>query len=227
MIIEMNPEPDGVLDSNAGINNDGFELDERPDLGPGTEPDSERDDDDGLSPGIEYVPRGAELRAALSQILSKASELQSLSYHSSEARDEQVRRRRTQLQWELSAELDKLRRDKAYLDKEVARCERNLDCIRADLERLNLPEPMEYYADAEHLQHKQYYEAVWDRDALQWAITRVQSALGSSPITSFPERDPFPPDIPICPTSAGPTTHTGGLGNEVEGLLSLGRLAKS
>jgi len=238
----MNPEHDDeVLDSNAVNNNEGFEPDDRPGLDPGSEPDVEpdvetetesdaepdleRDSEASFDPDLEYVPRGAELREVLSCILAMANELESLSYLS-DPKNDYARYRRIELQSRLSTELDKLKRYRVKLDKEVLRCQRNLDRIRADSARLNLPEPRQCYSEAEYEQQKQLNEAVRDRDAVLWAMTRVQAALSSSRIRAFPVRDPFPPDVPIYSPSPRPKNHSGGLGSEVNGLLSLGPLGK-
>lgn len=218
MMVEMNPEDDEVLDNNPG-NHDGFEPDNEPSLEPcpepNVEPHIERDSEPGLVPDLQYVPRGAELGEELKRILAMASELESISY-SSTPRDDYLRHRRIQLRTELSTELSKLQRYEAYLDKEAARCQRNRDRIRSDSQKLNLSEPREHYFEAERLQQKQYYEAILDRDAVYWAITRVQAALNTRVTGSFPVKDPFPPDVPIYRPSPIAKIHSGGLGNEAE-----------
>ena len=230
MAIEMNPEDSHVLDNSPDIH-DGLGPDGEPSLYLGPEhdagPDMESDPEPGLVPDLERVPRGAQLRAELSRILSMASELESLSHCGQDPKNNYARYRRIQLHSRLSAELEKLQRYKPYLDKEVDRCVRNLEQILSDSQRLNLTEPMEYYLEAERLQQIQYYEAICDREAVYWALKRVQAALGSSRIGGFAVRDPLTPDVPIYSPSTGPEIHAGGLGGEVDGLLSSGPLDKN
>jgi hypothetical protein len=125
----------------------------------------------------------------------------------------------------LSSELNKLQRYKVELDREVLRCERNLDRIHIDSQRIHLGQTREYYDQAESLQYKQYREAVSDRDVVSWAITKVQGALRSSQFGRFGVRDPFLPDMPISPLP-GYQNNPGGLSNEVDGLLSFGPLGR-
>ena len=222
MIVEMNPEDeDGI----------GSDLDNNGDADINSECCSEhglgRDSDPGLVPDFERVPRGAQLRAELSRILSMASELESLSHCGQDPKNNYARYRRIQLHSRLSAELEKLQRYKPYFDKEVERCVGNLNRIRSDSQNLSLTEPMEYYLEAERLQHIQYYEAICDREAVYWTLKRVQAALGSSRIGGFAVRDPLTPDVPIYSPSTGPKIHPGGLDEEVDGLLSSGPLDKN
>jgi len=229
MAIEMNPEDSQVLDNSPDIH-DSLGPYGEPSLYPGSEhdagPDMESDPEPGLVPDFERVPRGAQLRAELSRILSVASELESLSHCGQDPKNNYARYRRIQLHSRLSAELEKLQRYKPYLDKEVERCVKNLKLILSDAERLNLTEPMEYYLEAERLQQIQYYEAICDREAVYWTLKRVQAALGSSRIGGFAVRDPLTPDVPIYSPSTGPEIHSGCLGEEVDGLLSSGPLDK-
>lgn len=229
MIIEMNPEDgDEVLGNSPDINDD-FDPDVEPNTGSGPESDVEaeveRDSEAGFVPDLEYVPRGTELRQELSGILADANDLERLSFLS-DPKDTYSRNRRLELQSKLSIAMDKLQRYKVKLDKEVLRCERNLARIRADSEKLNLEETRECYCQAESLQQKQYYEAVSDRDAVGWAITRVRTALSTWQIRSFPVWDPFLPDLPIS-SSPGYQNNPGRLGNEVDDLLSFGPLGKN
>jgi len=230
MIVKMNPQDEEVLDNNPDNNSD-FDPDVRPEAGFDPEhnarPDIESDPKPGLVPDFEHVPRGTQLREELSRILSIASELESLSHCGQDPKNDYARYRRVQLQSRLSSELEKLQRYKPYLDKEVERYVGNLERIRSDAERLHLTEPMEYYLEAERLQQIQYYEAICDREAVYWTLKRVQAALGSSRINGFAVRDPLTPDVPIYSPSTGPKIHPGGLGGEVDGLLSSGPLDKN
>jgi hypothetical protein len=217
MIVEMNPQDENGLDNSP---DNGRDIDINSDFCP--EPGIGHGFDTGLISDFEYVPRGAELRAELSRISSKASELESLNYLS-DPKDSYARYRRARLQTTLSSELNKLQRYKAYFDKEVARCDRNRVRIHADSEKIHLDETREYYHQAESLQQKQYREAVSDRDAVSWAISRVQAALRSSRGVGFGVGEPFGPDLPIWPLS-GYQNDSGRLGNEVDGLLEFGPL---
>ncbi|KPL24861.1 MAG: hypothetical protein AMJ75_02580 [Phycisphaerae bacterium SM1_79] len=230
MAIEINPEDSQVVDNSADIHgglepDSGFIRDPSPEHN--AVPDTESEPASGPVPDVENVPRGAQLRAELSRILSMVSERESLGHYWQDPKNDYAKYRRIQLQSRLSAELEKLLRYKPYLDKEVERCVRNLERIRSDLQKLNLTEPMEYYLEAERLQQIQYYEAVCDREAVYWTLKRVQAALGSSGIGGFAVRDPFTPNVPIYSPSREPEIHPGGLGEEVDGLLSLGPLDKN
>ena len=175
MILDMNPQ-----------DNDGFDSCPEPGLGAGFTSDSE------------HVPRGDELKAELSRILSLASELESLN-HLSYPKDDLARQRRAELQSKLSSELNKLQRYKVKLDREVLRCKKNLDRIRTDSEKLNLDETRKCYSEAESLQMKQYREAVSDRKAVLLAITKVQAVLSSSEGVGLPVADPFGSGLPTQP----------------------------
>ena len=229
MIIETNPQDEDGLsnspdhDRDVDINSEpclesGPESDTGPGLGISFEPDS----DPGFISDFEYVPRGAELRTELLRILSLASELESLNYLS-DPKNDLARQRRAELQSKLSSELNKLQRHKVRLDREVLRCDKNLNRIRTDSEKLNLNETRECYSEAESLQLKQYSEAVSDRDVVSWAISRVQGALRSSRGGGFGVGYPFGPDSPIWPLP-GYQNDSGRLGNEVDGLLDFGPL---
>lgn len=212
MIVEMNPQDEDGLDHgpendrDANINSGPYP---EPGLGP-TDP--------GFISDFERVPRGSELRAELSRILSLASELESLNYLS-DPKNDLARHRRAELQSKLSSELNKLQRYKIKLDREVLRCEGNLNRIRTDSEKLNLDEARECYFEAESLQQKQYREAVSDRDAVSWGISRVQAALRSSRGGGFG----VGPDLPGS-SLPGYQNGSGRLGNEVDGLLDFGPL---
>ncbi|KPL24979.1 MAG: hypothetical protein AMJ75_02260 [Phycisphaerae bacterium SM1_79] len=230
MAIEMNPEDSQVVDNSADIH-EGVEPDCEPDKDPSrehnTEPGMERDPEPGLAADFERVPRGDQLRAELCRIVSMAAELESLSRCRQDPKNDYARYRRIQLQSRLMPEREKLQRYKPCLDKEVKRCAGNLDRIRSDSQMLNLTEPIEYYLEAERLQQIQYYEAVCDREAVYWTLKRVQAALASSSISGFAGGDPFIPNVSVYPPSVGPGIHAGGLGQEIDGLLSLGPLEKN
>jgi len=225
MIIEMNPEPqdDQVLDENVETG-DVFEPDNELDLEPCNEPDVESDIGPGFAGGLiddfEHLPRGSELRAELSRILSLANELESVSFLS-DPNNTYARNRRFELQARLNPELKKLQRYKPKLDKEVSRCEKNLDRINTDSERLNLEETRKCYLEAEDEQQKQLDEAVGDREAVSWAISKVRSALSMSRAGSLPIGNSFGSALPHLPLP-GHQNNPGRLGNEVDDLLSFG-----
>jgi hypothetical protein len=187
MIVETNPEPeDGKVLGENFEDHVGF--------------------DQGLIPGIEHLPRGSELRAELSPILSLADEFESVSFLS-DPNNTYAANRRFDLQARLSTELEKLQRYKSKLDREVLRCKKNSNRIRTDSERLNLDETRQCYLEAEDEQQKQLDEAVRDRDAVSWAMSKVRSAL---------------PHLPL----PGYQNNPGRLGNEVDDLLSFGPLGQ-
>ena len=194
MMIEMNAQNDGVC-GNGSDNNSDVEVSDEPDT----------------DTYLERVPRGAELAAELSSILSAANELESLGLPS-DPNDTYNRSRRAALRASLSSDASKLRRYKSGLDREVRRCTRNLDRIQADSESLTLEQTLECYSEAERRQQQQHHEAIRDRDEVCSVLAKVRSALRASPLGS-PVREP--------------QSHSGGLGKEVDGLLSLGSLRKA
>ncbi len=214
MIVEMDSRDEDGLDHGPGNDRD---VDINNDFCP--EPGLGNGFDTGFISDFEYVPRGSELRVELSRILSLVSELESLNYLSDPKNDDYARQRRAELQSKLSSELNKLQRYKVKLDREVVRCEKNLDRIRTDSEKLNLDETREYYYQAESLQLKQYRKAVSDCDAVSWAISRVQAALRTSRGGGFG----VGPDLPGS-SLPGYQNGSGRLGNEVDGLLDFGPL---
>jgi hypothetical protein len=176
----------------------------------------------GFTSDSEHVPRGDELKAELSRILSLASELESCNYLP-DPKDDLARQRRAELKSKLSLELNKLQRYRVKLDREVLRCEKNLDRIHSDSEKLNLDETRQCYCEAESLQMKQYREAVLDRKAVLLAITKVQAVLSSSEGVGLPVADPFGSDLPTQPLP-GSQSNPEQLGNEVDDLLDFGPL---
>lgn len=225
MILEMNPEPEDneVLDENFE-NHEGFAPDNELDTGPCHEPDVESDIEPGFAGGLiddlEHLPRGSELRSELSLILLLANELESVSFLS-DPNNTYATNRKFDLQTRLNPELKKLHRYKPKLDKEASRCEKNLDCINTDSEKLNLDETRECYLEAEYEQQKQLDEAVRDRDAVAWAISKVRSALSMSQAGSLPIGNSFGSPLPHLPLP-GYQNNPGQLGNEVDDLLSFG-----
>ena len=221
MIIETNPESqdDQVLDENVETG-DIFEPDKEIDLEPCHEPDVDPGFAGGLIDDFEHLPRGSELMSELSRILSLAHQLESVSFLS-DPNDTYARNRKFGLQTRLNPELKKLHRYKPKLDKETSRCEKNLDRINTDSERLNLEETRNCYLEAEDEQQKQLDEAVRDRDAVSWAISKVRSALSMSRAGSFPTGNSFGSALPHLPLP-GYQNNPGQLGNEVDDLLSFG-----
>jgi hypothetical protein len=225
MIVEMNPEPEDneVLDENFD-NHNGLEPGNELDQGSCPEPDVESDIGPDFAGGLiddfEHLPRGSELRAELSRILSLANELENVSFLS-DPNNTYTRNRRFELQARLNPELSKLQRYKLKLDREVLRCEKNLDRINTDSEKLNLDETRKCYLEAEDEQQKQLDEAVFDRDAVSWAISKVRSALSMSRASSLPTGNSFGPVLPHLPL-LGYQNNPGRLGNEVDDLISFG-----
>lgn len=229
-MIEMNPQDEDL--GNGPDNNPDVDVDNEPCLEPGPGPDLKpapesnygSDAEPGFMDAFEYLPKGTELREELSRIWATASELEGVSFFC-DPKDTYSRNRRLELQSRLSPMLEKLQRYKVKLDKEEIRCKKNLDYIQSDSEKLNLDEARECYSEAECQQQKQYYEAISDRDVVLQTLMKVQSALRSSPINSFPVGDPFPPDLPIPPLS-GDQTDPARSDKEVDDLTSLGPLGK-
>jgi hypothetical protein len=227
MIIEMNPQDENL--GNDPDNNPDVDVNNESCPEPGAKSDMEDGLEANCEPGFisefEYVPRGTELREELSRIWATASELESIGFFF-DAKDTYNRNRRIELQARLAPEPEKLQRYKVKLDSEEIRCKKNLDRIRLDAEKLNLEETRECYFEAEHQQQKQYREAVSDRDIILQTLMKVQSALGSSQIRSFPVGDLLPPDSPIQPLP-GYQSDPSRSDNEVDDLTSLGPLGKS
>ena len=227
MIIEMNPHDEDL--GNDPDNNPNIDVNNESCPEPGAEPDRGDGPEASCEPGFisefEYVPRGTELREELSRIWTTAGELESIGFFF-DAKDTYNRNRRIELQTRLSPELEKLQRYKTKLDREENRCKKNLDRIQSDAEKLNLDEVRECYFEAECQQQKQYNEVVSDRDIVLQTLMKVQSALGSSHIRSFPVGDQFPPALPIQPLP-GYQSDPSRLDNEVDDLTSLGPLGKS
>ena len=221
MIIDMNPESqdDQVLDENVETDC-GFEPDHELDPCSCHEPHVEPDIAPGLMDDFEHLPRGSELTSALLRILSLVHQLESESFLSY-PNDTYARSRQFEMQARLNHELEKLQRYKPKLDKEVLRCEKNRDRINTDSERLNLDETRECYLEAEDEQQKQLDEAVGDREAVSWAISKVRSALSMSRAGSFPIGNSFGSALPPLPLP-GYQNNPGQLGNEVDDLLSFG-----
>jgi hypothetical protein len=222
MDAEMKPKEVEAL-TNDSDNSICFEPKNEQEKGTSPALDVDRYSRDGLVPEIEYVPRGDRLWRELSGIQSTARALEAASWLPS-SKDVYARSRRRQLRDKLTSDMDKLRRFRMALDREVLRCQKNLETIRSDAGRLNLPEAMEHYSEAERQQRMQHYKAVSDRDAIVQTLTTAQAALRASQNMGVPTWDPFPPDLPARLPLPGDRSYRDVLGNEVDGLLSLGPL---
>ena len=188
--------------------------------------DIESDTQIGSILDIKYVPRADELRAILSAITADANELERLNRFS-DPNDFFARSRKTELQARLSEKFQQLQEYLSLLEKEVLRCKKNLSILQTDSQRLNLVEPQGYYSEAEQQQLKQLHQAISDRDAVSWTITKVRSALSSTSIGDFPGRYPFKPDS-TSPSSVPEyrSPDKVRLPNEIKDMLSSGPLVK-
>lgn len=239
MLIEFEPEDQQDKDDNNNEDSR-YEPDDQTDIVIGPEDDTagepeidnendsdvESDTETGSILDIEYAPRAEELRAILSVITADANELERLNRFS-DPNDFFARGRKTAIRARLSEKLQQLQEYLSFFEKDVLRCKKDLSILQTDSQRLNLDEPKGYYSEAEQQQLKQLHQAISDREAVSWTITKVRSALSSTSIGYFPGRYPFKPDFTSpssVPESRSPDKVR--LPTEIKDMLSSGPLAK-
>ena len=143
----------------------------------------------------DHVPRGTELKSALNCIMQLVGQFESVISKLSYAEEDDAAEyfdveklciEKRNLQKELMFWLQELIRYLVYLNKEVLRCKRNLEHIRAGAEKINLEQVKERYFRAERAQETQYRFAVQDRDAVYIVLKKVEAVL------EVPETEQFP-----------------------------------
>lgn len=182
-------------------------------------------------------PRGAALRNEIAVFLQKLAQLESamtrlpaVDENGSSACDfaEDLYAQKEELEQEVSAGFARLSGYLPLLEKEVQRCQKNLERIEADSQRLNRDEARDSYAQAADLQQAEYRAAVQERDALYIALKKAEAVLQVSRTRKFPGREPQRRDY--CPpvASDGSVPSAGvELGSEVEDVLSTGPISES
>lgn len=184
--------------------------------------------------------RGAELRHSLwiiSQRLDQLKRAMSLPYvendGSSECPDaETLYAEKEQLEAQVTADVEVLKGHRVELKKEIQRSEKNLQQLEADQGKLNRLEPSQCYAEAIKAQQQQLRRLIQDRDAVYIVLAEAEAVLKVSRTRKFPGRVPqkkfgFPSTTPSSSQSPSSQSPTGGLGNELNELLSLGPLEQS
>ena len=138
----------------------------------------------------------------------------------------------------VAVELPKLYRCVGVAEREIARCEANLQKINADSGSLNVPEAKEKYNEAIRAQEAQYKKAVERRKALMDTISMAEKGLSVALSKAFPWRKPqktyYPPGGAFggggpAGSSAGvPKAFHGGpaFKGEIDNLISLGPLGR-
>ncbi len=202
------------------------------------------DQDESSSPAAD-IPRGKELRRYLAQVTASVGQLESIlqSLPRVEANGrsecpfaEDLYAQKEELETQVSRAVAMLQGYLSALEKEVERCERNLDQIGRDSTKLNVPAALDAYNTAEQAQRDEYYQAVTDRDAVVLVLSRANGVLQVSRSRKYPgkipERDPFgvPPKPLVPPTPGGPQpVGPGGpsLGGDAGDLFDMGPLSRS
>jgi chromosome segregation ATPase len=124
----------------------------------------------------------------------------------------------------------------AYLmgfDAEKMRCQEELDRIQEDYKKLNLQETSDHYAEAVLRLTEKCRSLQESKDAVTAVLVRARAALKRSKGRKFPGRKPQQQfSLPAGPSDPSPSnspspnvlSNSGGLGNEVTDLMSLGPL---
>ena len=194
---------------------------------------------DSCSP--DSVPRGPQLRGALSAISRRVAHLKtamtSLPYvtedGSSECPEaENLYAEKEYLEAQVRSDVQMLNLYMVALGKEIQRCQKNLQRLQADQARLNRQEPSEYYSEAIEAQQRQLRGAVQDRDAVYIVLAEAKAVLKVSQTRKFPGKEPqwrpISPRTPSGPSkSSSSPSSAGKSSNELEGLLSLGPLGQA
>ena len=121
-------------------------------------------------------------------------------------------------------------------DAERLRCKEELDRMQEDYKKLNLQETSDHYAEAVLRLTEKCRSLQERKDAVTAVLIRARAALKRSKERKFPGRKPqqqfsFPAGLsgPSPSNSPSPGIHSksGGLGNEVTDLMSLGPLGQT
>jgi len=136
--------------------------------------------------------------------------------------------RKEKLQQQVSSCLPRLSELLMALEKEVARCQSNLDRIRTDSGRLNLDETRNKYSEAEQAQELQLRRAKDNRDAIYVVLKKAEIVLSVSRRRRMPEfkqrKNDDPGNRRKAPRTSSNTHSTGqasyGLGSDLDSLLS-------
>ena len=188
------------------------------------------------------APRGGALRSYLAGVMSTVEELekavQSLPRVDEKGGSdcpfaEDLYAKKEQLEAALGKDVAMLQAYMAAIQKEVARCERNLQRIRGDAGKLSTPEAIDAYGEAEQAADNEHHQAVTDRDAIVLVLPRAQAVLAVSQNKKYPDKKPQQRQLPEPasptdgkePTRPRPdTTGKPALGGELGDLLSIGPL---
>jgi len=147
--------------------------------------------------------------------------------------------RKEELEGRAESSLSEIQAGLAAVEKELQRCQRNVDRISGDKSLLNLEKAVTSYDEAEQAQRDQHRKVQRQRDKLVEVLSRLQAALNRSRAKKWPGKEPQErPDFPIpplpgqgpepggtIPTPPPPPRPGGGpslLGPELDGLLELG-----
>jgi DNA repair exonuclease SbcCD ATPase subunit len=128
--------------------------------------------------------------------------------------------KKEELEEKVTSGVNRLHDCLADLAKEIQRCKANLGRIQADSAKLNLQETQDCYSEAESEQQRQYRHVVQDREAILVALGKAEAVLKISRTRKSPGGTPRR-QTPPSSAPSGP----GGLGKELDGLLSLGPLS--
>lgn len=109
------------------------------------------------------------------------------------------------------------------LDREVARCQKNLDHIRSGAGRLVTPEAKRLFQAAHRLQMQEYLKAVENCKTAEFLLERAALVLKRAKSKKFPGGKPQRQG-PFVPTSSGPPYENARkpkLGKELDGIFSV------
>jgi hypothetical protein len=144
--------------------------------------------------------------------------------------------RKENLEEKLASEVEKLTGYMPVLENRVQQCRRDRTLIQADMAKLNREEPRRYYSEAREVQEKRCLEAVYDKDTASIVLAEAQAVLdvsrkrkfpGRKPVRQFPFPGAEPGDVARRSPSSGSQAHPDNLGEEMEGLISLGPLGRT
>ena len=191
--------------------------------------------------GTEQVSRGSEIKSLVAyaaglvqQLESAMSQLPHVDSHGYSPCPgdilQQLYGRKEELEQQVASCIPTLNEILSVLEKEVARCEANLDRIRADAGRVHLTETQDKYSQAEQAQELELRQARDERDAVYMVLKKAELALQISrgrqiPPIRWKDRDESSDgtgkDKDV--SSAGsPDRGKMSLGGELDGLISLG-----
>lgn len=140
---------------------------------------------------------------------------------------EDLYRRKAELEAKVAEKLAILRNMLPEIERELHRCERNLDRIKVDAAQLRQAVTQRKYAESYSQQEWEYLGVIQRRDKVMKALQNTEATLESSRRKTHPlvrPGDSRPRGLPASASSYPAPPSPGGIDRELNDLLSLGSI---